>query len=52
MILGVALLFTSNQISAQPGFDDDVQDTPIDGGVSLVLAAGIAYGLSRKAGRK
>ena len=52
IILGIALLFTANTLSAQPGFDDDVQDTPIDGGVSLVLAAGIAYGLSRKAGRK
>jgi hypothetical protein len=52
MILGIALLFTANKLSAQPGFDDDVQDTPIDGGVSLVLAAGIAYGLSRKAGKK
>jgi hypothetical protein len=48
MILGIALLFTANKLSAQPGFDDDVEDTPIDGGVSLVLAAGLAYGLARK----
>jgi hypothetical protein len=52
MILGIALLFTANKLSAQPGFDDDVEDTPIDGGVSLVLAAGLAYGLVRKAGKK
>jgi hypothetical protein len=52
IILGIALLFTANNLSAQPGFDDDVQDTPIDGGVSLVLAAGLAYGLSRKVGKK
>ena len=52
MILGVALLFTANNLSAQPGFDDDVEDTPIDGGVSLVLVAGLAYGLSRKVGKK
>ena len=52
IILGIALLFTANNLSAQPGFDDDVQDTPIDGGVSLVLAAGLAYGLSRKAEKK
>ena len=37
MILGVGLLFTTNTLYAQPGFDDDVEDTPIDGGVSLVL---------------
>ena len=52
MIIGIALLFTANTLSAQPGFDDDVQDTPIDGGVSLVLAAGVAYGLARKVGKK
>ncbi len=52
IILGIALLFTANNLSAQPGFDDDVEDTPIDGGVSLVLAAGLAYGLARKAGKK
>ena len=37
---------------AATGFDDDVQDTPVDGGVSLVLAAGLAYGLARKVGKK
>jgi hypothetical protein len=52
IILGTALLFTANTLFAQPGFDDDVEDTPIDGGVSLVLAAGLAYGLARKAGKK
>ena len=45
-------LITSIAVNAQPGFDDDVEDTPIDGGVSLVLAAGLAYGLVRKAGKK
>ena len=52
LILGIALLFTANNLSAQPGFDDDVEDTPIDGGVSLVLAAGLAYGLARKVEKK
>ena len=52
IILGIALLFTANKLSAQPGFDDDVEDTPIDGGVSLVLAAGLAYGLARKVNKK
>jgi hypothetical protein len=44
----IALTLSSGYIMAQPGFDDDVEDTPIDGGVSLVLAAGLAYGLARK----
>ena len=44
MMLGAALLFTANKLSAQPGFDDDVQDTPLDGGIALVLVAGAALG--------
>ncbi len=47
IILGTALLFTANQLSAQPGFDDDVEDTPIDGGITLVMAAGLAYGATK-----
>lgn len=47
IILGAALLFTANKLSAQPGFDDDVEDTPIDGGITLVMAAGLAYGVSK-----
>ena len=47
IILGTALLFTANHLSAQPGFDDDVEDTPIDGGITLVMAAGLAYGVSK-----
>jgi len=26
---------------AQPGFDDDVEDVPIDGGLSLLIAGGV-----------
>ena len=48
IILGITLLFTSNNLFAQPGFDDDVEDTPIDGGIGIVLVAGLAYGLSKK----
>ncbi len=47
IILGAALLFTANKLSAQPGFDDDVEDTPIDGGITLVLVAGAAYGAKK-----
>ncbi len=43
-----ALLF------AQPGFDPTVCDTcvPFDGGVSLLVAAGIGYGLKKVYGQK
>lgn len=32
---------------AQPGFDDDVSDVPVDGGLSLLVAAGVGYGAKR-----
>lgn len=30
-----------------PGFDDDVDDVPVDGGVSLLVAAGVGYGVKK-----
>jgi hypothetical protein len=30
-----------------PGFGDDVGDVPIDGGISILLGAGLAYGAAR-----
>lgn len=32
---------------AQLDFDDDINDVPIDGGASLLLAAGIGYGAKK-----
>lgn len=45
-LLVIALLIggMAFSASAQPGFDDDVQDTPIDGGIVLLAAAGLAMG--------
>ncbi len=39
---------------AQGGFDDNVNDNPVpfDGGVSLLVAAGIGYGLKKANDRK
>jgi hypothetical protein len=49
-LLSLMIMFTVN-ISAVAqgdiGFDDNVVDTPVDGGLSLLLAAGAAYGASR-----
>ena len=46
----VALACTAS-LSAQPGFDDDVDDdgvaAPIDGGISILIAAGAIYGIKR-----
>jgi hypothetical protein len=30
-----------------PGFDDNTSDVPVDGGISVLLGAGLAYGASR-----
>ncbi len=32
---------------AQPGFGDDTDDVPIDGGLSLLVAAGVGYGAKK-----
>ncbi len=32
---------------AQPGFGDDVSDVPLDGGLSLLVAAGVGYGAKK-----
>ena len=36
-------------VFAQGGFDDDVTDNPVpfDGGVTLLLAAGLGYGIKK-----
>ncbi len=48
IILSIALfLISTPSLFAQPGFDDDVQDTPIDGGISLLVATGIGYGIKK-----
>jgi hypothetical protein len=36
-----------NTAFAQPEFDDDVTDTPIYGGIILLTAASIAYGVKK-----
>ena len=30
-----------------PGFDDQTNDIPIDGGISILVGAGLAYGAAR-----
>ncbi len=32
---------------APPGFDPEVPSTPVDGGIGLLLAAGVGYGMRR-----
>ena len=39
--------FLPSLLHAQPGFGDDTDDVPIDGGLSLLVAAGIGYGIKK-----
>ena len=43
----LAILFLPTLLHAQPGFGDDVDDVPIDGGLSLLVAAGVGYGAKK-----
>lgn len=45
-MLFVALILPA-LVNAQPVFDDDVNDIPIDGGLSLLVAAGVGYGAKK-----
>jgi hypothetical protein len=51
LLLGL-LLSVSNMPTAAaqdgPGFDDNVADVPVDGGLGLLVAAGVVYGVSRR----
>jgi len=42
------MLILPSLLHAQgPGFGDDTDDVPIDGGLSLLAAAGIGYGVKK-----
>ena len=43
----ISLCFITNVKAQGPGFDDGVEDTPIDGGVTLIAAAAIGYGAKK-----
>ena len=46
-ILPCILFLLPTLLHAQPGFGDDVNDVPIDGGLSLLVAAGVGYGAKK-----
>ena len=50
-VLLLVLVFPTLTI-AQPGFTDDTNDVPIDGGLSLLVAAGVGYGANKLRKRK
>ncbi len=46
-ILFVLFFGLSNSTMAQPGFDDEVTDTPIDGGIAILIASGLIFGAKK-----
>jgi hypothetical protein len=46
LIILACLCFSSK---AQPGFNNNVEDAPIDGGLSVLIAAGVGYGAKKTA---
>lgn len=48
-LLVLAIICLPSIIHAQPGFggDEDVMDTPVDGGLTLLVAAGVGYGAKK-----
>lgn len=45
-MIAVFIFMTVVGANAQPGFDDDVQDVPLDGGITIL--AGIAASLGMR----
>ncbi len=52
IIIIAACFLVPSLLHAQPGFGDDTDDVPIDGGLSLLIAAGVGYGAQKLRGRK
>lgn len=48
----ISLLFIANNVTAQPGFDDNVEDTPIDGGIGLLVGSGLIFGIKTLKSKK
>ena len=54
LLLIIGMITTPGILLGQPGGDDDddVTDVPFDGGVSLLVAAGVGYGLKKAHDKK
>jgi len=51
-LLFVSILSFAQSFSGPPSFTPDVLDNPIDGGLSLLLGAGVAYGAKKLRDKK
>jgi len=49
----LAIFLAPTLLHAQgPGFGDDTDDVPVDGGISLLVAAGVGYGVKQMRKKK
>jgi len=46
-LLLIAICQLPTAFAQGPGFEGDVEDTPIDGGVTLIAAAAVGYGIKK-----
>lgn len=48
-LLLIAIVLLPKLLFAQPGFGDDVNDSgaPLDGGLSILAASGVGYGIKK-----
>lgn len=51
LLFALTFVFVALAFS-QAGFDDNVQDVPVDGGILTVLGSSIAYGVYRARNKK
>ena len=47
LIVAIILLLPIIVHADVPGFGDDTSDAPIDGGLSLLIAGGVGYGIKK-----
>ncbi len=47
LLLLNVIIFLPSLLHAQPNFSDDVVDAPVDGGLSILIAGGVGYGIKR-----
>lgn len=52
LLLLMGMITLPRIVMAQTGFEDQLIDVPFDGGVSLLVAAGVAYGLKKAYDKK
>jgi len=52
IIIGILCFSVTIAFAQGPGFEDDVVDTPFDGGVTLIAAAAAGYGVKKLRDRK